>query len=391
MTVIALNCFSESDRKAIREQLDRIIRSGSFVQSPRRQRFLEYIINETLAGRGQRLKGYNIALEVFGRSETFDPAVDPIVRIEAGRIRERLRDYYRAEGQRDPIYIQLPKGTYTPKFEFREAASIVRALRPKMTPSETVCIGQQGTRNSDAHDELLRGLEQFWGYTRKSCAAAQHHFSQAVAYDPDYAAAHAWLARTFAFQFYMSWTPSFKSALALALRHARLAVELDGQSALAHAILALTLTHLKDGEDALMEGRRACAVDPSSADAKLFLSFILAVTGRRDEALRNIETAMLLQPYPSSLFFEVLGVCHFALGDYDRAIAAFVRGIEIKPTFIPCHYQLAVTYGVCGQTDAARSEAAIVKDDWPNISLDYFLHPRLEEIWLRGKEAAGLA
>ena len=140
-----------------------------------------------------------------------------------------------------------------------------------------------------------------------------------------------------------------------------------------------------------MEGRRACAVDPSSADAKLFLSFILAVTGRRDEALRNIETAMLLQPHPSSLFFEVLGVCHFALGDYDRAIAAFVRGIEIKPTFIPCHYQLAVTYGVCGQTDAARSEAAIVKDDWPNISLDYFLHPRLEEIWLRGKEAAGLA
>jgi Tfp pilus assembly protein PilF len=233
-------------------------------------------------------------------------------------------------------------------------------------------------------------LAQFWRYTRKSCAQAQHHFSQAVAYDWNYAAAHAWLARTFAFQFYMNWVPNSQSALVLALNHARRAVELDSQSSLAHAILALALTHLKEGESALMEGRRSCALDPSSADAKLFLSFILAVTGRRDEALRNIETAMLLQPYPSSLFFEVLGVCHFALGDYGRAITAFSRGIEIKPTFIPCHYQLAVTHGVCGHTDAARSSAAVVVADWPDISLDYFLNPQLEEIWLRGKQVAGL-
>ena len=64
---------SESDQKAIREQLDRILNSGPFLQSRRRQRFLEYIVNETLAGRGERLKGYNVALEVFDRPETFDP------------------------------------------------------------------------------------------------------------------------------------------------------------------------------------------------------------------------------------------------------------------------------------------------------------------------------
>ena len=53
--------------------MDRILHSGPFQQSHRRQRFLEYLVNETLAGRGERLKGYNIALEVFGRPETFDP------------------------------------------------------------------------------------------------------------------------------------------------------------------------------------------------------------------------------------------------------------------------------------------------------------------------------
>ena len=73
MTAISLNCWSESDQKAIREQLVRILNSGPFHQSQRRQRFLEYLVNETLAGRGERLKAYNVALEVFDRPETFDP------------------------------------------------------------------------------------------------------------------------------------------------------------------------------------------------------------------------------------------------------------------------------------------------------------------------------
>ena len=123
MTVISLSCWSESDQKAIREQLVRILNSGPFHQSQRRQRFLEYLVNETLAGRGERLKGYNVALEVFGRPETFDPAIDPLVRIEAARLREKLREYYGTDGQGDPIHIDLPKGTYTPQIEFRHEAA----------------------------------------------------------------------------------------------------------------------------------------------------------------------------------------------------------------------------------------------------------------------------
>ena len=102
----------ESDQQAIRQQLDRILRSGAFLHSRRRQRFLEFLVNEALAGRGERLKGYNIALEVFDRPETFDPVVDPLVRTEAARLREKLREYYDTEGQSDPIRIDLPKGTY---------------------------------------------------------------------------------------------------------------------------------------------------------------------------------------------------------------------------------------------------------------------------------------
>ncbi len=137
MTAISLNCWSESDQKAIREQLVRILNSGPFHQSQRRQRFLEYLVNETLAGRGERLKGYNVALEVFERPETFDPTVDPLVRIEAARLREKLREYYGTDGQNDPVRIDLPKGTYTPQIEFRHQ-SAPQIAREKGSPTHQV-------------------------------------------------------------------------------------------------------------------------------------------------------------------------------------------------------------------------------------------------------------
>ena len=128
MTAISLSWWSEPDQKAIREQLVRILNSGPFHQSQRRQRFLEYLVNETLAGRSERLKGYNVALEVFDRPETFDPTVDPLVRIEAARLREKLREYYGTEGQSDAIHIDLPKGTYAPLIEFREGEQPVKSV-----------------------------------------------------------------------------------------------------------------------------------------------------------------------------------------------------------------------------------------------------------------------
>jgi adenylate cyclase len=121
MTVAAFNRWTESDQEAIREQLDRIVKSRPFLQSRRRQQFLQYIVNETLAGRGELLKGYNVAREVFDRPETFDANVDPVVRMEAARLRDRLREYYETDGQNDAIRIELPKGSYIPHIEFRQA------------------------------------------------------------------------------------------------------------------------------------------------------------------------------------------------------------------------------------------------------------------------------
>ena len=128
VTEITFNGWSESDQKAIREQLVRILNSGPFHQAQRRQRFLEYIVNEALAGRGERLKGYSVAQAVFDRAETFDSNIDPIVRNEAARVRDRLREYYETDGRGDPIRISLPKGTYAPLIEFREGEQQVKSV-----------------------------------------------------------------------------------------------------------------------------------------------------------------------------------------------------------------------------------------------------------------------
>lgn len=125
---------SESGEAAVRAQLHRILNSAPFQRSRRRQRFLEYIVNETLAGRGDRIKGYTIAVEVFERPSTFDPNIDPTVRIEAARLRDRLREYYEADGQGDPVRIELPKGSYAPHIEFRQQATPA----PQPEPAEPI-------------------------------------------------------------------------------------------------------------------------------------------------------------------------------------------------------------------------------------------------------------
>ena len=124
MTAISLSCWSESDQKAIREQLGRILNSRPFHQSQRRQRFLEYLVNEALAGRGERLKAYNVALEVFDRPETFDPTTDPLVRVEAARLREKLREITEPTAKAIPF-----TSTYRRAHTYRKSSFGTRVLR----------------------------------------------------------------------------------------------------------------------------------------------------------------------------------------------------------------------------------------------------------------------
>ncbi len=103
--------------EAIRAQLERILQNAEFRASDKQRKFLSFVVNETLAGRASQLKGYTVAVAVYERAETFDPQVDPIVRVEAGRLRRNLAHYYLTAGKNDPVRIEIPKGGYVPTFQ----------------------------------------------------------------------------------------------------------------------------------------------------------------------------------------------------------------------------------------------------------------------------------
>ena len=107
--------------------LQRLTQSQPLVRSERLCSFLRYIVTETLAGRGDKIIGYTVGIDVFARPESFDPSVDTIVRVEAGRLRRSLDQYYREEGADDPVEILVPKGTYVPDFRYRSGNRAISA------------------------------------------------------------------------------------------------------------------------------------------------------------------------------------------------------------------------------------------------------------------------
>jgi TolB-like protein/Flp pilus assembly protein TadD len=127
--------------KANRQQLDRILASKTFSQVDRLKRFISFIVREAISGRGAELKEYVIGVEVFGKEPSFDPRTDPIVRVQARRLRSRLVRYYREEGQADELIIDLPKGGYTPVFRRREGGALPRpSLTTTLAGRNTVSV-----------------------------------------------------------------------------------------------------------------------------------------------------------------------------------------------------------------------------------------------------------
>lgn len=529
--------WTETQTAAIRTQLNRILASPEFAQSKRLCQFLQFIVDRALDGGTDCLKGYTIAVEVFERPATFDPAVDPIVRVMASRLRAKLHEYYHSEGCEELIEIDVPKGSYTPKIAFRQASvsaaapgetivqgreqmarpasallrstedqpslavmpfvnisadpkheyfadgitddiitdlsklsglfvisrhssfaykatnkplteiaaamrvrylvegsvrrqgdraritanlvdtkserslwaerydrdltdifavqddvahSIVHALEIKLTGFEADRLGHEGTNSIEAHDALLRGLERFWLYTREGCIESQKQFHRAVELDPNYAYGHAWLARSYVYPWIMNWVPVIEQTLLPALVHAEKAVELDDLLPFSHSILGWVLLWRRDAQRAIAEGRRACALDTNNADAHIFLSYTLTATGRSAEGLRYIEKGMRLNPHPSCLYLQTLGLCYFAMAEYEKAIAAFNEGVEVNPMFLPHHTMLAVTYALLGREEEMRAERNVVLRVGPQASNLFFIDPALVELSQKGKQLAGL-
>jgi len=130
-----------SDHQAIpteqvRAQLERVLASRGFANAGRLSRLLRHVVEKTLAGEADQLKEYSVGMEVFDRDDKYDPRVDSIVRVEAGRLRSRLDEYYGGDGARDAVRIALPRGAYVAVFETRAADAVVQAAAVPAAPTD---------------------------------------------------------------------------------------------------------------------------------------------------------------------------------------------------------------------------------------------------------------
>ncbi|MCV0397411.1 MAG: hypothetical protein K5872_16310 [Rhizobiaceae bacterium] len=139
-------------RSALEEALGRVLASEEFARSERSRAMLRHIVEADLDGRAGDLKGFSIAVDVFGRDSDFDPAHDPVVRVQAGRLRELLKAYYAGSGRNDPVRISIPLGHYIPAYashgtpERRAGAAVERAALTfrSWMPSRLLAAGLAG-------------------------------------------------------------------------------------------------------------------------------------------------------------------------------------------------------------------------------------------------------
>ncbi|RUV70292.1 MAG: hypothetical protein EOR30_14155 [Mesorhizobium sp.] len=160
---------------AVRETLERLLASETFGRSERARKLLRYLVEREQAGEADKLKGFSIAMDVFGKDGDFDPSTDAVVRVQAGRLRELLQHYFANEGVAEPIRIAIPRGGYVPSYELNAirlpaepapkehteaAATLSGSLEEPRMAAPAVSLMSPVVR--EPAPSLLRHLQFFW-------------------------------------------------------------------------------------------------------------------------------------------------------------------------------------------------------------------------------------
>ena len=166
--------------QVINDQVEKILASGSFINSHKLSQFLRFVVTQVLDGQSDRIKQYTIAVEALGYDSGFDPLTNPSVRVHAGQLRRAIEQYYHTKGIADPIRISIPKGSYVPVFKenhltvSNEHASVSQPTASKSsgqaTPKPSIavmmfsCLNTQGEYNylaTGLTEEIIIALTLF--------------------------------------------------------------------------------------------------------------------------------------------------------------------------------------------------------------------------------------
>jgi len=155
----------DSSRRLLLEHLDKILASKTFAKSEFLKRFLRFVVTKVLRSEEDEIKEYSLATEVFGREDAFDPRIDTIVRVQAHRLRAKLKNYYRTEGLNDQLRIEIPRGSYIPVISHLKASHVPpKSVLCKSSPQCRVAVlpfldlGEEGTLDRSLGDAITETL-----------------------------------------------------------------------------------------------------------------------------------------------------------------------------------------------------------------------------------------
>jgi pimeloyl-ACP methyl ester carboxylesterase len=300
--------MTEIDQQKIHEQLNRIVASATFRQAGRLVGFLRYVVEATIAGEGSMLNQYSIAIDVMGRSSDFDPSTDSSVRVEAGRLRAKIREYYDLEGTRDAIRIQLPKGRYNPDINVVDDDGLVE---PSTLLQQTVRFCQTSDEVAIAYavsgqdTPVLVKAANWLSHLEHDCSSPvwahwwqelSHRF-QLVRYDERGCGLSDWEVGEFSFESWVSDLTHIVDAARLD-RFALLGISQGAAVAIAYAVrYPEKVSHLIL-YGGFVQGRLQ-REPPQEDEARMLEELVTLGWGRPDPAFRRI-FASLFAPDASS-------------------------------------------------------------------------------------------
>lgn len=356
------------ESRDIREHLAAIQDSPQFVRSARLRRFLEFVVERELAGQRDDIQEYVIGLEVFDRGAAFDPRSDSIVRVEARRLRQRLADYYATDGARAPIRIALPERGYVPSFERNDVRHGRRTARVVAASALAAAIAavwiglsgrpwtaSPGEPTPAAREAFEKGLTAYRQWTSDGARQAQELFQQAIATDPGYARAYAWLSAAYRQESIMGDT-DFSAVYPKSAEAARRAVALDPQLDEAHQMLGAVLTFEPDWAAAEHAFRTAVRLGPRNAAVRHAFGIVLLATSARGLAEAESELRHAVRLEPGRLVHRVvLGKILYFRGRLEEAQVLLEEVLRIAPHYSDAMRNLAAVLAQRGEyADAVR-------------------------------------
>lgn len=253
------------------------------------------------------------------------------------------------------------------------AIEIMKALQVKLTEGKQIQTRFKDTSNLQVLIKLLRGMQFFRHNTKETMILAQKEADEAIQMDPKNPTAHVLLGAIYIGRLWHRLCESDIVCLGLATEAVQKANHFDEQNSDAQLLKGAIFIMRREHEKAIAATKRAIILNPNNADAYAYLGYYLYLSDRPAEGTEFLKKAIRLNPIPPSFYLHYLGHTYRASNQFQKAVEAYEKSINIQPDNLHAHIGLAATYGLLGlEKKAKASGLEILKID-PEYTIEQLL------------------